>query len=66
MVKNPPVNVEDARDAGLIPGWEEPLKKEMGTQSSILAGKPMERGARGAWSMGSQRVAAEHAQGPPC
>ena len=37
MVKNLPVNAEDARDAGLIPGWEDPLKKEMGTQSSILA-----------------------------
>ena len=33
-VKNPPAN---ARDAGLILGWEDPLKKEMATCFSILA-----------------------------
>ena len=27
----------DARDAGLIPGWEDPLEKEIATYSSILA-----------------------------
>jgi len=26
-------------DTGLIPGWEEPLEKEMATHSSILAWK---------------------------
>ena len=46
MVKNLPVNAEDAGDAGLIPGGEEPLNKEMGTHSSILAWRiPMDRGA---------------------
>ena len=34
MVKNPPAN---AGDAGSIPGWEDPLEKEMATHSSILA-----------------------------
>ena len=34
VVMNPPAN---AGDAGLISGWEDPLKKEMTTHSSILA-----------------------------
>jgi len=33
-VKNPPAN---ARDKGSIPGQEDPLEKEMATNSSILA-----------------------------
>ena len=33
-VKNLPPN---AGDAGSIPGWEDPLQKEMSTHSSILA-----------------------------
>ena len=24
VVKNPPANARDVRDAGLIPGWEDP------------------------------------------
>ena len=36
VVKNPPAN---ARDTGLIPGWEDPLEKEMANHSSILAWK---------------------------
>ena len=34
MVKNP---LDTAGDAGSIPGWEDPLEKEMATHSSILA-----------------------------
>ena len=34
LVKNPPGS---AGDAGSIPGWEDPLEKEMATHSSILA-----------------------------
>ena len=34
VVKNLPAN---AGDAGSISGWEDPLKKEMTTRSSILA-----------------------------
>ena len=40
MVKNPPANVRDIRDVGLIPGRkgkEDPLKEGMATHSSILA-----------------------------
>ena len=36
MIKNPPAN---AGDRGLIPGWEDPLEKEMATHCGILAWK---------------------------
>ena len=35
-VKNPPAS---AGDVGLIPGWEDPLEKEMATHCSTLAWK---------------------------
>ena len=38
-VKNLPASAGDARDAGLILGWEDPLEKEMTIHSSILAWK---------------------------
>ena len=34
VVKNLPA---DAAEVGSIPGWEDPLEKEMATDSSILA-----------------------------
>ena len=38
-------------------GWEDPLKEDIATHSSILAWRiPMDRGADGLQSMGSQRV----------
>ena len=37
VVKNPPVNSGDAGDVGLISGSEDPLEKEMATNSNILA-----------------------------
>ena len=37
VVKNPPINAEDIRDAGSILGWEDPLEEGMATHSSILA-----------------------------
>ena len=37
MVKNPPANSGDAGDMGLISGSEDPLEKEMATNSNILA-----------------------------
>ena len=37
MVKNPPANAGDTRDAGSILGWEDPLEEGMATHSSILA-----------------------------
>ena len=36
MVKSPPESAEDARDVGMIPGWEDPLEKEIATHPSIL------------------------------
>ena len=54
MVKNSP---ENARDAGLIPGSEDPLEEEMTTHSSILAWDiPWTGEPGGIQSMGSQRV----------
>ena len=47
----------NAGDSGLIPGWEDPLGKEMATHSSILAWRipwAEEPGER--TFMGSQRV----------
>ena len=35
--KNLPVSGRDTGDSGSIPGWEDPLQKEMATDSNILA-----------------------------
>ena len=54
MVKNLPA-VQDTRVQSL--GWEDPLKEEMATHSSILAWRiPMDRGAWQALVHGVQRV----------
>ena len=37
VVNNPPANAEDVKDAGLIPGQEDPLEEEIATYTSILA-----------------------------
>ena len=37
VVKNLPANAGDAKDVSLIPGSEDPLEKEMATNSKILA-----------------------------
>ena len=37
MVKNPPANAGDVRDAGLTPRSEDPLEEGMAIYSSILA-----------------------------
>ena len=56
MVKNLPAS---AGDVGLIPGWGDPLEKEMATCSSILAwripwteepGGPQFTGSRKSWT----------------
>ena len=39
MVKNPPANAGDTGNVGSILGWEDPLKEEVATHSSILAWK---------------------------
>ena len=36
LVKNPPANAGDVRDAGLIPGWEKSPGEEKGTILKIL------------------------------
>ena len=36
VVKSLPANARDIRDKGSIPGWEDPLEKEMATHFSIL------------------------------
>ena len=55
MVKNPPANAGDARDMGLIPGWEDPLEEGMATYSSILAWRiPWTEEPGGLQSIGSQ------------
>ena len=57
MVKNPPDNAGDARDPGSIPGWEDPLEKEMATHSSILPWRiPWTKDPAGLQSIESQRV----------
>ena len=54
-VKNLPANARDIRDAGPIPGWEDPLEEEMANHSSILACRvPIDRGA---WQATVHRVA---------
>ena len=39
VVKNPPASAAHTGDAGLIPGWEDPLEEEMAAHSSIPAGE---------------------------
>ena len=39
VTKNPSASAGDARDAGLTPGWEDPLKHEMATHSRIRGWK---------------------------
>ena len=57
MVKNPPANAGDIRDAGLIPGREDPLEEEMATHSSILAWRiPWTEGPGGLSFIGFLRV----------
>ena len=57
MVKNPPVNAGDIRDAGLTPGSGRSLEEGMATYSSILAWRILWTDEPGELqSMGSQKV----------
>ena len=57
VVRNLPANAEDKRDAVLILGWEDPLKDDMATHSSILGWRiPGTEKPGGLQSIGSQRV----------
>ena len=40
VVKNPPDNARDVRDAGLIPGWEDPWRKAWKLTPIFLPGEP--------------------------
>ena len=61
MVKNPPANAGDARDMGLIPGWEDSLEEEMATHSSILAWRiPQTEEPGRLQSIGLQRLGHTH------
>ena len=56
-VKTPPANAGDARDLGLIPGWEDPLEEGMESHSSILAWRtPWTEDRGGLQSMGLQSL----------
>ena len=39
MVKNPPANAGDIKDADSTLGWKDPLEQGMGTHSSIFVWK---------------------------
>ena len=57
VVKNPPANARDIRDAESIPGLEDPLEEGMATHSSIFAWKiPWTKEPGGLQYMGSYRV----------
>ena len=57
VVKNLPTKAGDIRDAGSIPGREDPLEEGMATHSSILAWRiPRREEPGGLQSIGSQRV----------
>ena len=56
VVKNPPANARDPRDAGLIPGWG--ISSGGGNGNPLqyfFLGTPMDRGACGLQSMGLQK-----------
>ena len=57
VVKNLPANSGDKKDAGLIPGSEDPLEKKMATHPSIFAWRiPCTEEPGQPQSIGSQRV----------
>ena len=66
VIKNPPANARDIKDAVQSLGWENPLEEGMATHSSILAWRiPWTEESGGLQSIGSQELdmteATEHA-----
>ena len=56
VVKHPPANAGEVRQAASIPGQDDPLEKGTATHSSILAWRiPRTEEPGGLQSMGSQR-----------
>ena len=61
MVKNLPATAGDARDAGSIPGWEDPLEEGMAAHLSILAWRiAVDRGAWWATVHGVTKTQTRH------
>ena len=60
VVKNPPPNVEDVRDADLIPGLVRPLGEEIG--DSLQYSRLENSTDRGAWWATVHRVAKSRTQ----
>ena len=57
VVKNPPANTGDIRDAGSVPGWEGPLEEGRAAHSSVLAWRLLwAEKPGGLQSMGWRRV----------
>ena len=57
VVKNLPANTGDIRDRVLSLGWENPLEKDVATESSILAWRiPWTEEPGRLWSIGWQGV----------
>ena len=62
MVKNPPANAQDLRDAGLIPeSGRSPRGRHSNPLQYSCMGNPMDRGALWATVQGVTAEAAEHA-----
>ena len=60
VVKNPPANEGDIKEAGLIPGWEDPLEEGITIHSSILAWRiPCTEALATIQSTGSKRETTE-------
>ena len=57
MVKTPPASAGDEREAGSVPGQEDPLEEEMATHCSVLTWEiPWKEEPGGLQFMRSQRV----------
>ena len=65
MVKNPPANAGDIRDAGSIPSREDPLEEGMATHSSVPAWRiPRTEESGGLWLIESQRAGHDQSDSP--
>ena len=57
VIKNPPANAGNTRDAGSILGWKDFLVEGLASHSRIVAWRnPWTGGPDGLWSIRSQRV----------
>ena len=56
LVKNLPTNAGDTKDAGSIPGWEDPLEEKMATPPLFLPGKSHGQRSLGGYSPGDRVI----------